>query len=335
MVRFLSLAIFAFFLLISLSLTLAVPNVVFKLEADFTAIIQVNSATWLRTAATWFTANGKRYSTADKSLTLASTANTAGVDALGHFNATILTWTADSGSLSWQTIYRLYLHHSTPPSLRAIVFDQLWVSGATGTSVNDSNAVLSAFPAFIPSGSEVTLGALQWYSAFDQNVVFQWSGHSTSGNESLHLSNGGESGPLVLFDAHAQVSVTLSPFSQFMSASLALSSSSSLSSHTKPNTAAVAEYGVAGSMESVPAGYMLSTIAVFGDSGLTNNVLAWGDALLAQYGKQRMAMYEEITTQYLGYSTDNGAFYYVRQTKQITQSVRTHPSAAYTRYAMC
>ena len=307
MLRFLHLAGVAVILLISLSFTLAIPDVAFTLQADYTATIQVNRATWLRTSATWFTANGKHYSTADKSLTLAATYNTAGTDALGHYNATILSWTAESDSLSWMTIYRLYLHSRNPAAVQAIVFDQVWVSGATGTSVNDSNAVLSAFPSFIPQQSDVTLGALQYYGAFDVNQVFVWSGT----NASVTLAPGGQSGPLTLFDVHGQVAVTMSPFSQFMSGSLALSKGG------------VAEYGVVGSMERVPAGYTLSTIAVFGDDGVTNNVLRWGDALLTQYGKSRLAMYEEVATRYLGYSTDNGAFYYVRHTKHVILHQRT------------
>jgi hypothetical protein len=37
---------------------------------------------------------------------------------------------------------------------------------------------------------------------------------------------------------------------------------------------------------------------------------AWGDALLSTYGKSREATYRDHTLQYVGYSTDNGAYYY-------------------------
>ena len=276
------------------TLTLAVPDVVFTLNSDSTATIRVNGATWLRTAATWFTAGGKMYSSADKTLVLEASDSSDGVDALGQYNATVLTWQAsDSAALRWMTIYRTYLTRHSP----VLVFDQVWVSGSDGTSVGNSDGVLSAFPSFSPKGSSTTLGALQWSDAFDGNHEFIWSGPNATA--SLPLSRGGASGPLVLFDRRGRVAVTLSPFSSFMSASLAASK------------AGIAEFGVVGSMLSVPAGYSMSTIAVFGDSGVTNTVLAWGDALLSQYGKIRMAAWEEHTTRYLGYATDNGAYYYV------------------------
>ena len=296
-------------LAVCLTFTVAVPDVVFTLNADYTATIRVNGATWLRTSATWFTANGNVYSTADKSLTLLTSDNTNGVDALGRYSATVQIWqAATSASLQWMTIYRTYLNHTMTP---IIVFDQIWVSGASGTSSGNSDGVLSSFPSFVPKGSSATLGALQWSDAFNTNHEWIWSG--VNATSTLPLARGGASGPLVLFDRRGQVACTISPFSQFMSGSVAASK------------AGVAEYGVVGSMTSVPAGYTLSTIAVFGDRGVTNTVLAWGDALLHQYGKNRMAAWEDHTVRYLGYGTDNGAYYYVRTHKH---SIAHVPSAA-------
>ena len=293
MSRFSSLLVFCL-LLLSLTCTLAAPGVVFTLNSDSTATVRVNGATWLRTSAIWFTAGGKRYSSDDSSLTLTGAESSEGVDSLGQYNATVLEWQAsDDDSLRWMTIYRTYLARSSP----AIVFDQVWLSDSADTSVGNSDAVLSAFPSFVPKGSSEALGALQWSDGFDGNHEFAWSGPNATA--SPQLSRGGTSGPLVLFDRSGRVAVTISPFSSFMSASLAASK------------AGIAEYGVVGSMKSVPAGYSLSTIAVFGDSGVTNTVLAWGDALLVQYGKLRQAAWEEQTTRYLGYATDNGAYYYV------------------------
>ena len=40
-------------------------------------------------------------------------------------------------------------------------------------------------------------------------------------------------------------------------------------------------------------------------------MLGWGDAILATYSKQREAYKRDFTLRYLGYSTDNGAYYYV------------------------
>ena len=282
-------------LLLSPTAVLAAPDVVFTLNSDNTATIRVNGATWLRTSATWFTAGGKTYSSADKTLALTSSDSTSGVDVLGRYNGTVLAWqAADQSSLRWMTIYRTYFNRDYP----LILFDQLWVSGATDTSVGDSDGVLSSFPSFIPNRTATTLGALQWAGAFNPNHEFMWSGPNAT--TTLPLARGGEGGPLVLFDKRGRMAVTLSPFSSFMSTSLAASSDN------------IAQFGVVGSMQSVPVGHMVTTIAIFGDDGVTNTVLAWGDALLAQYGKKRQAAWEEHTTRYLGYATDNGAYYYVR-----------------------
>ena len=272
------------------------PSVVFTLNSDNTATIRSNGATWLRTSATWFSAGGSVYSTADNTLSLVRTDSTSGVDALGEYNGTVQEWSGSDGQgHRWMTIYRTYLHRASP----AIVFDQVWLTGATGTGAQGSDSVLSSFPSFSPKGSSTALGALQWSEGFDTNHEWVWSGANATAT--LPLSRGGVSGPIVLFDRRGQHAVTLSSFSNFMAASVAASKSG------------VAEYGIVGSMTSVPAGYTLSTIAVFGSAGITNTVLAWGDALLAQYGKSRMAAWEEHTTRYLGYATDNGAYYYVSQ----------------------
>lgn len=37
---------------------------------------------------------------------------------------------------------------------------------------------------------------------------------------------------------------------------------------------------------------------------------AWGSILLKQYGKERYAYQKDLAMRYLGYSTDNGAYYY-------------------------
>ena len=281
--------------LLSLSSTLAIPDVTFTLNSDYTSTIRVNGQTWLRTDATWFHADNQTFSTSDSSLSLALTKRHLGRDSLGVYNATTLTWqTKSTPPLTFLTTYRIYPHPSIFTT-RAIVFEQVWVTGAQGTSVGNSDAVLSAFPSFRPKGAATLLGALQWGDGFADNRVFLFSGTGAT----LPLYRGGTSGPLVLFNKAGRVTATLSPFNSFMSSSLAASKDGS-----------VMEFGVVGSMQSIPAGHSVETIAVFGDEGVTEGVLAWGDALLTKYGKRREAYLDEFLVQYLGYSTDGGGFYY-------------------------
>ena len=69
-------------------------------------------------------------------------------------------------------------------------------------------------------------------------------------------------------------------------------------------------YGLLGSVRSVPAGFGIEVVATL-SRGVSEAMLAWGDALLAYYGKEReRAWLVDPTLRYLGYATDNGAYYY-------------------------
>ena len=107
-------------------------------------------------------------------------------------------------------------------------------------------------------------------------------------------------GPACLFTEDLSSSVVISSFSQFMAASNA---------HDSEH--APYRYGLQGSMTEVEPGYSLSFIIAAGPSGGVNNAFeAWGDKLLTTYGKSRAMTYRDESLNYLGYSTDNGAFYY-------------------------
>ena len=105
--------------------------------------------------------------------------------------------------------------------------------------------------------------------------------------------------PLCVFSADLKASIVLSPFSNFMAASQAWDKG-----------AGTLSYGVMGDVGTVPAGYKVETVLSLG-SGVAPAMIAWGDKLLAAYGKRRAAAWErDMTLRYLGYSTDNGAYYY-------------------------
>ena len=60
----------------------------------------------------------------------------------------------------------------------------------------------------------------------------------------------------------------------------------------------------------VPSGYSAEVAIVVG-RGVTDAMFSWGDVLLSSYGKAREAAWQkDFTLQKLGYSTDNGAYYY-------------------------
>jgi hypothetical protein len=61
-------------------------------------------------------------------------------------------------------------------------------------------------------------------------------------------------------------------------------------------------FGPLGSIVSIPTGYTIETVVSLGQ-GINKAVEAWGDLLLAQYGKNRYSYKEDYLLQTLGYST--------------------------------
>ena len=68
-------------------------------------------------------------------------------------------------------------------------------------------------------------------------------------------------------------------------------------------------YGIMGGVLSVPAGYSLQTILSYSNQGVNAAFESWGDKLLQRYQKSRDVSFSDFTTNYLGFSTDNGAYY--------------------------
>jgi hypothetical protein len=77
-------------------------------------------------------------------------------------------------------------------------------------------------------------------------------------------------------------------------------------------------YGVMGGVETLPAGFSQVTVLQLGPcdaatgrgAGVGPAADLWGERLLAAGGKRRGVADADFTTNYLAYSSDNGAFYY-------------------------
>jgi hypothetical protein len=105
-------------------------------------------------------------------------------------------------------------------------------------------------------------------------------------------------GPLCAFTKDLSKSAVISSFSQFMAAS-------------NGRTNDGVSYGLQGSITEVPAGYSLSFVVAQSPAGGVQAAFeAWGDRLLQRYSKEREVTYADYSLNFLGYSTDNGAFYY-------------------------
>lgn len=102
--------------------------------------------------------------------------------------------------------------------------------------------------------------------------------------------------PWLLFDDHFN-SMIISPASHFMVASLSGDGRHLIASGMNPH------------LTGLPAGFTQQTLIVFGH-GINQTWDAWGAAMTGWQGVKRPANDADIILKYLGYWTDNGAYYY-------------------------
>ena len=113
-----------------------------------------------------------------------------------------------------------------------------------------------------------------------------------------------EDGPVVLFNLSRGGEtdmLILSPFSHFMSTSLYQRNRSSDTT---------LEYGVIGSMSTIPANYMQSFMVFYSSDGINKGVQQWGEVMRRAFNRTNEHRLNDITVNYLGYYTNNGGYYY-------------------------
>ena len=114
------------------------------------------------------------------------------------------------------------------------------------------------------------------------------------------VRSGIESGPVVVFNIDQRGDgdiLVLSPFSKFMATSLSQANGT-------------LEYGVMGSMTSIPNNYNHSMIVFYSSNGINEGVREWGQAMQKAHNRTNQYRLNDITINNLGYYTDNGAYYY-------------------------
>jgi hypothetical protein len=108
--------------------------------------VSVGGSAWLESGATWMSAGGHTFSSADGSLRLKGTTTAVGADVGGAFNETSLMWVcSDVAATPFVTAFRTY-------GATHVVFESRWPLGAedtsSGVSGGDRQKVLSSFPSF-------------------------------------------------------------------------------------------------------------------------------------------------------------------------------------------
>jgi hypothetical protein len=114
------------------------------------------------------------------------------------------------------------------------------------------------------------------------------------------IKSGMQGGPVVLFNL-TQIgegdTLILSPFTHFMATSLT-------------QRRDMLEYGVIGSMSFVPANYAHAMIVYYSPHGINKGIHEWGQTMQQAFNRTDSNRLHDVTVNYLGYYTDNGAFYY-------------------------
>ena len=137
------------------------------------------------------------------------------------------------------------------------------------------------------------------FTGFPQNLHAMSFAEAPFSPHVFHLVQNGT--PWVFFDDAAHTAV-LSAASDFLQAQM----------HGDGTTLIAS--GLDTHLADLPAGFTHRSLLVLG-SGIQNTVKSWGDALTADSGKPWPADDSDLIIKYLGYWTDNGAYYYYNYDK--------------------
>mmetsp|Transcript_34884 Transcript_34884/g.81564 ORF Transcript_34884/g.81564 Transcript_34884/m.81564 type:complete len:777 (-) Transcript_34884:61-2391(-) len=260
-----------------------------KVEKDGSYQILIRGQKWFTSSATKLHEGGVEYSSADGSLRLES-----------------LKRDGARCSMMWKTASGTQLETSVDVHTSFAVFSQRFPQAVQNTSTGDRERLISAFPSLRPTFQRPK-GVLSYRGDMTGNDVTTGTWDTKSSAEAhgtgakMPLIGGGivGSGPVVVFEPNLDTSIVLSAFSNFMA-----------HSQNFDEKANILAYGIMGGVTQVPEGFTISTVISVSE-GISKAMDTWGDIMLGVYGaRQRYEYKRDFAMQYLGYSTDNGAYYY-------------------------
>ncbi|KAI8505567.1 hypothetical protein Bbelb_167560 [Branchiostoma belcheri] len=260
----------------------------FKLEVP-------SSKLSFNSADIFFQVSGKLYSTADGSLKKTNVSDGLGADTLGRYQYKSILWQA--GGARVETYYRYYkdtpvvlFGQRTSAECRRVPPEAKFPDGANGTSVGNPDYTCTGFPTLALEGQAGLLG----YLSFGGNM---FGGANIRAGEWYYQTTGIRSGitggPLAVFDQDLNT-VVLSPFSEFMAASVWHNGTGEAVYGGEVN------YGIMGQVNNIPR-----TSTTRPSCSTARALHEWGGTLMRQYGKTRARTESDFSSNYLGYWTDN------------------------------
>ena len=216
-----------------------------------------------------------------------------GRDAYGSFKADSVVF-ANEENVRTEITARSYDDGKT------IVFEMEFPDGLENCATTDENDIITSFPSF-RVGNEYYNGT-QPRGFISFNGAMLGSGAVVSSFDKDGMKNNLGSGlmdtsPLAIFNT--KETVVMSSASNFMTVNQKFDREESNLS-----------YGIMGRVKSVPKGFSYEVIVSLSEGGASVAMDEWGQKLLDRYQKSKDVAFSDFTTNYLQYSTDNGAYYY-------------------------
>lgn len=299
------------FLFLSLLIQAFSKEIEIKFDNELFSIY-IKKQLWFQSDHVFIHHSNKYFSTKDSTLQILSQSHRFGHDILGSFEEYSLTY----GQV--QDIFMIGIIKVYDDDF--ITFDQQFPNKLTGTSVENADSIISGFPTFKIFDSQENAGAayshwISWY--YTDSSIIQSSLHPVNRrvlvapgfinplfgewNSNTSLQGGiGGTGVTAIYDKEAKVS---SIFSSMVNPMV-------ISQYSEGP--GIVQYGIMGNVTEIPANFNIKTILSVSTQGVNKAMLKWGNILRRYYNKPDAteARKKDLTLQYLGFTTDNGAYYY-------------------------
>ncbi|XP_046561027.1 uncharacterized protein LOC124270048 [Haliotis rubra] len=263
--------------------------------------IAVQGNVWLQSAPTFVRVNKQVFSTADGSLKLLETTGTSGSDFIGKWQATNFLYQASTcrflASIYVYTPDPSIFSYNNPPE-QFLLFKQTYLTQTNATQAPSVDETIAGFPGFVVEEATAPLG----YMSYGGDMYGDSSKAFGQFGPKMKITSGIRSGPLAIFDrVKTANTLILSPASTFMAANLWYQTSS---------TGNNLYWGIMGGVSDITPGFETSTILFYSNQGINKGFVSWGQILQKMYERDNSFVKSDFTNNYLGYWTDNGAYYY-------------------------
>lgn len=272
--------------------------------------VYINNKLWFQSNEVFLHYEKKLRSTKDESLTVIRRSSSRSKDKLGSYQQYQFTL-ADPATPTDEVFVGTVKLYSN-----FILFEQSFPRELQNTSFDQADYLVSGFPCFTIEDAHEPAGYAHWVSWYYNTTTVSSAdparrnllvapGFRTPVLEAWDSASAvpggvGGTGVTAVFDEKGETAVVLSAFENPM-----------VMNHLAPSRG-LHHYGLMGNVSSIPAQFKVQTILYASNQGITHAMHNWGKTLRTYYNKPDAseARKRDLTLQYLGFTTDNGAYYY-------------------------